>query len=180
MMKSTIRAAAPVAIVLGLMLSSVAEAKNHKVTICHKGKEISVSENAVDAHVRNHGDTVGPCEEDVVCPCWTTEQIATAFEIAQAVEDPDWFCDGFAERSGDEFFADATALFTNDSSGNAVFADVDYSEEDGMVEDSSCEVDVDGEAEFGLAPIFVDDLSREEIRACQLAIIGSECMLVMP
>lgn len=31
-----------------------------KVTICHKGKTISVSRSAVPAH-RRHGDTVGPC-----------------------------------------------------------------------------------------------------------------------
>ena len=32
-----------------------------KVTICHKGKTITVGKAAVTAHVRNHGDTVGPC-----------------------------------------------------------------------------------------------------------------------
>lgn len=31
-----------------------------KVTICHKGKTITVSGNAVAAHV-GHGDTLGPC-----------------------------------------------------------------------------------------------------------------------
>jgi hypothetical protein len=34
--------------------------KGKKVTICHKGKTITVSENAVAAHQR-HGDTLGPC-----------------------------------------------------------------------------------------------------------------------
>lgn len=34
----------------------------HKVTICHKGKvTIRVSVNALPAHVRRHGDVVGPC-----------------------------------------------------------------------------------------------------------------------
>ena len=32
-----------------------------KVTICHKGKTITVAEPAVPAHL-GHGDTVGPCE----------------------------------------------------------------------------------------------------------------------
>ncbi len=33
-----------------------------KVTICHKGREISVAEPAVQAHL-NHGDTLGSCDE---------------------------------------------------------------------------------------------------------------------
>jgi hypothetical protein len=33
-----------------------------KVTICHKGHTISISVNALKAHLENHGDTVGPCE----------------------------------------------------------------------------------------------------------------------
>ena len=32
-----------------------------KVTICHKGKTITVGAPAVRAHVRNHGDHVGRC-----------------------------------------------------------------------------------------------------------------------
>src|SRR4051794_36715453 len=31
-----------------------------KVTLCHKGHEISVSRNALPAHLA-HGDTIGPC-----------------------------------------------------------------------------------------------------------------------
>lgn len=34
---------------------------DHKVTICHKGKNtITVDKSAVPAHL-NHGDTMGPC-----------------------------------------------------------------------------------------------------------------------
>ena len=33
---------------------------SHKTTICHKGKTITVANNAVPAHL-NHGDTLGPC-----------------------------------------------------------------------------------------------------------------------
>jgi len=32
-----------------------------KVTICHNGVTITVSKHAVPAHVRLHGDTIGPC-----------------------------------------------------------------------------------------------------------------------
>src|SRR5262245_45630749 len=37
------------------------EKENEKVTICHKGHTISVSKNALQAHL-NHGDTLGPCD----------------------------------------------------------------------------------------------------------------------
>lgn len=36
-----------------------------KVTICHNGNTITVSENALDAHL-GHGDTRGPCEDDAI------------------------------------------------------------------------------------------------------------------
>ena len=32
----------------------------HKVTLCHKGHAITVSQNALQAHLA-HGDTIGPC-----------------------------------------------------------------------------------------------------------------------
>ena len=70
----------------GLTASEIAEAKKggkgkgggkrkkgkkgkgqEKVLICHKGKEIVVARPAVDAHVRNHGDTVGPCPAPNAC-----------------------------------------------------------------------------------------------------------------
>ena len=41
-------------------VSAVQYQYGKKVTICHKGKTITVSKNAVPAHVR-HGDTLGPC-----------------------------------------------------------------------------------------------------------------------
>ncbi len=51
-------------IVLGLFLSTIAfaNAGQEKVTICHKGHEITVGAPAVDAHVQNHGDTIGSCD----------------------------------------------------------------------------------------------------------------------
>jgi hypothetical protein len=41
-------------------VASTAPPQEHKVTICHKGKAISVSREALNAHLA-HGDTVGPC-----------------------------------------------------------------------------------------------------------------------
>lgn len=40
-------------------------AKGHKVTICHKGRTISVSAKALDAHL-DHGDWV--VTETATCP----------------------------------------------------------------------------------------------------------------
>lgn len=37
--------------------------KPKKVTVCHKGREICISEHALKAHLR-HGDTEGSCSED--------------------------------------------------------------------------------------------------------------------
>ena len=34
-----------------------------KVTICHNGNTITIGAPAVDAHVNNHGDTLGECAE---------------------------------------------------------------------------------------------------------------------
>ena len=43
-------------------------AGQHKVTLCHKGKNtITVGEPAKEAHLR-HGDTVGPCQSEGAAP----------------------------------------------------------------------------------------------------------------
>ena len=42
-------------------------ADSNKETVCHKGKDISVAKSAVAAH-RNHGDTVGSCDDDRPTP----------------------------------------------------------------------------------------------------------------
>lgn len=40
-----------------------------KVTICHNGTNtITIGAPAVDAHVNNHGDTLGPCAEGGIGP----------------------------------------------------------------------------------------------------------------
>ena len=43
-------------------ISAVQGQYGKKVTICHKGKTITVSKKALPAHLR-HGDTVGTCAE---------------------------------------------------------------------------------------------------------------------
>ena len=36
----------------------------NKVTVCHNGETLEISESALQAHL-NHGDTYGPCEDPV-------------------------------------------------------------------------------------------------------------------
>jgi hypothetical protein len=43
-------------------ISAIEKQYGKKVTICHKGKTITVSKNAVPAHTK-HGDTVGTCAQ---------------------------------------------------------------------------------------------------------------------
>ena len=56
-------------IISGIVLLALSTASfsamsdSHKTTVCHKGKEISVANSAVPAH-KNHGDTVGECDDD--------------------------------------------------------------------------------------------------------------------
>lgn len=54
--------------VLGLSAGTVSADQDHKVTICHKGQNITVDIHAVPAHL-DHGDTPIPCEGAGTCPC---------------------------------------------------------------------------------------------------------------
>jgi hypothetical protein len=50
--------------ITGLMMApaiALAHTPPEKVTVCHKGHDISISENAVKAHLK-HGDSVGSCD----------------------------------------------------------------------------------------------------------------------
>jgi len=180
-MNVTLRAAVPAAaIVLGLLLTSAAEAKSHNVTICHKGQEISISENAVDAHLRNHeADNLGPCEEAAVCPCWTAEQVHAALANAVA-NDFRTFCGAggiFRDPEDGEF--ELFAEFAVSDMASDTFGDVDYfAEEDDVF--SECEVFVEGDgAGAGIDPIEVEDISLDEAVACRQAIVDA-CPVLLP
>ena len=45
-------------------ISAVQYQYGPKVTICHKGKTVTIGKSAVPAHVRNHGDTIGSCSSE--------------------------------------------------------------------------------------------------------------------
>jgi hypothetical protein len=47
-----------------------------KVTVCHKGHDLSVSPFALPAHLR-HGDKLGHCRAAASCPCFSQEGIDT-------------------------------------------------------------------------------------------------------
>ena len=51
-----------------------------KVAVCHNGRTLWVSENALDAHLA-HGDFLGTCEESGGC-----EESTEAFEFAKVAE----------------------------------------------------------------------------------------------
>lgn len=152
--------ASSVAGVLGLLLIARAEAAPTKVTICHKGEEISISEKAADAHLRNHvGDSLGACQEEVICPCWTDADLREA--VVEATADPDvgislcgvivfpdeeleGFID-FVKPTGEELRVATVFLYGDDL--------------------AVCSIRGAG-VDVGLGEILVEDLSAEEAGAC--------------
>jgi hypothetical protein len=55
-------------LVLGLSAGTAAADDDHKITICHKGQDITVDVHAVPAHL-DHGDNPIPCEQVANPPC---------------------------------------------------------------------------------------------------------------
>jgi hypothetical protein len=47
----------------------------HKITVCHKGKDLKVAAAALGGHLA-HGDRLGSCTPAVACPCFTAAGIA--------------------------------------------------------------------------------------------------------
>ncbi len=74
-----------------------ASAGQPKVDICHKGDTINIAEPAVQAHVNNHGDTVGACEVETAPPATTTTttvpDVQTCFE-----DEPCWDCETMGNK----------------------------------------------------------------------------------
>jgi hypothetical protein len=176
-MSSTILATRTIVILgFALLIGSPALAGN-KVQVCHvppgnpeNAHEISISENATKAHLRNHeGDTLGACPEAVACPCWTEADLNGALEAAAA--DPDVMvesCGMSVYAAGSEFEAHlALAAELGYAIGYAYFGD-----NDGM-----CAVFV--ENGIGLEPIEVEGLSIEEAGECA-RIIGEICPGLLP
>ncbi len=93
-----------VMILIGAMLvlapGDSALAGQSKVTICHKGNTITIGAPAVDAHLRNHGDTVGACE---VVPDTTTTTTTTTVPDVQTPtvcheDEPCWDCETMGNK----------------------------------------------------------------------------------
>ncbi len=89
-----------VMILIGAMLVLApgvsASAGQPKVTICHKGNTITIGAPAVDAHQRNHGDTVGACEL-VPNTTTTTTTIVPNPEICHE-DEPCWDCETMGNK----------------------------------------------------------------------------------
>lgn len=60
-MRRFVLGASIVALLLTLPMSAVSAAPAGKTTICHKGVTITVSNNALKAHIGRHHDTIGAC-----------------------------------------------------------------------------------------------------------------------
>lgn len=77
-----------------LLIATVTASANHKpgkdqshvpVTVCHNGRELTVDDNAYDAHIR-HGDTEGPCPE--ASPVATPEPSVTPIATPEPTDEP--------------------------------------------------------------------------------------------
>jgi hypothetical protein len=66
-MKNNIFRKVFVALVVVTLFIGVSTAGQEKVTICHNGNTIEVSESALEAHL-NHGDTQGACTPPAPSP----------------------------------------------------------------------------------------------------------------
>lgn len=55
--------------------AGVTASGNGKLTVCHKGKDLSVSASALGGHL-GHGDRLGSCSPAVACPCFSASGLA--------------------------------------------------------------------------------------------------------
>ena len=66
--------------------------KNDKVRICHKGQEICVDANAVQAHL-DHGDNIGPC---TYAPCKGENNFSKPVVLSPTQAPGKWYTDRYA------------------------------------------------------------------------------------
>jgi hypothetical protein len=161
----------------GLLVGSPALARD-KVQVCHvpngnpeNAQDISISEKAAEAHLRNHeGDMLGACPEAVACPCWSEEGLNAVLEAAAA--DPDVMVEscGMAVFPGySELFADLSLAAEFGYAMGYVYAGDN---------EASCFVIVD-EIGLGIEPIEQEDISVEEAGECA-RLIGEICSGLLP
>jgi hypothetical protein len=123
----------------------------HKVTICHKGKNtITVGAPAVEAHLNNHGDTEGPCptgaetseppEETTVPEETTTPEETTAPEVTTAPEETTAPGEGGTAQDKVTLCHNGTETITVDVSAQQTHLDhgdtVGTCEESGVIDDT--------------------------------------------
>ncbi len=63
-----------IVLIPGLLIAGENDSNKHKdkskkVTICHNGKNLTIAENALDAHLK-HGDSIGPCQTEATVYVW--------------------------------------------------------------------------------------------------------------
>lgn len=62
----------------------------NKTTLCHKGQTVKVANFSVDAHVNNHGDTIGECSKQrtvLMLRCNNVDGLITVSGVSSASED---------------------------------------------------------------------------------------------
>ncbi len=97
-----------IAIALSAVMLLAPGGGQDKVTICHKGNTITIGAPAVDAHLRNHGDTIGACAqggigpvEEPLGPPTTTTTLPPEEPPVTAVcqeDEPCWDCETMGNR----------------------------------------------------------------------------------
>jgi hypothetical protein len=186
-MKITV-AVARMALVLGfaLMIGVPAMAKD-KVQVCHvppgnpgNAHAIMVSQKAADKHILKHeGDKLGPCVEEVVCPCWTAEDLVA---LLASVEASDEQSVGYCELDVEPYYGEAWSTLNIDAEDNgtwlgSLYLDTELDEED--PEYNMCEIDSSGDYDFGVEDVEIEGLTVEEASECT-RLIGETCLALLP
>jgi hypothetical protein len=161
----------------GLLVSSPALARD-EVQVCHvpngnpeNAHDISISEKAAEAHLRNHeGDMLGACPEAVACQCWGEKGLNFLLEALAARPDV------MIESCGMAVFPAYSELFANLSLAAEFGYALGYVY--GDEDEASCFVIVDNIG-LGIVPIEEKDISVEEAGECA-RLIGEFCSGLLP
>jgi hypothetical protein len=117
-------------------------------------------------------------EARVECPCWTAKEAAATIEAAlRSDRFTRKICnvDAFAEEDVDAFGAELN--FRNPESNAELAYDTTWSERNGDVRLSFCQIEVQNE-EGDFERLDISDLTREEVAVCTRS-LGEICLFVI-
>jgi hypothetical protein len=178
------------ALVLGfaLLIGLPATAKDDKVQVCHvppgnqdNAHEITVSPKAVDKHLLKHeGDKLGPCVEEVVCPCWTAEDLVA---LLANVEASDELSVGYCELDVEPYYEEAWSTLNIDARDaednylGSLYLDTRLDAED--PEYNECQVQSSDDYDFGIPDVEMENITVEEATQCT-RMLGEICVGLRP